>query len=1266
MSNSNSSTKWTKQQLEAIEERNSNLLVAAAAGSGKTAVLVERIIQRITDKDNPIDIDRLLIVTFTNAAAAQMRERIATALTKKIDEGIDIKYLQRQLTLLNKANITTIHSFCLDIIRKNFHCVDIDPGFRIADETEVVLLKLESLEELFESMYEEENKSEEFLKLVECYCGNRNDQFLQDIVLNIYEFIQSNPLPERWLVDNAKKFHIEEGQDFINTEWAETILIELRIQIRGMRDILVEALAQIKESEGLEPYFEALQKDLLTLDDLLLSIENKKATWDSVYNSFIQITFDRLKRCGKNADIVKKEQVKAIRDEVKLKLKKIREDFIYADNKEMIEEISYMKPILESLGQLVMEFQKRYSIKKKDKGLVDFNDLEHFCLKILIEVDEKNIIKPTDTAIQLKKHYEEIYIDEYQDSNEVQEVLLNAISRSDIDEPNLFMVGDIKQSIYRFRQAKPELFNNKYKLYSLETGEKNRKILLNKNFRSRSEVLEATNYLFGMLMSPVVGEIDYNDEAKLYTGANFGEVEKDNVITGGAVEINIIDMKKQEKISNIDEEDELDNIEEEQINEEELDSVQLEAKLIADRIKQLMTVTKDSIFKVFDNESGKYRKVRYKDIVILLRATKNWAEVFYEELSNEGIPVFADTSGGYFKTTEISTIMSLLQIIDNPIQDIPLLAVLKSPIGYFYAEELIDIRLCDKEVPFYEAMKKAVGLEGELGEKVKGFLTRLEAFRAKAIYMKTDELLWYLYTDTGYYSFVSAMAGGVQRQANLRMLFERARQYENTSYKGLFNFINFMNKLKSSNGDMGSAKIIGENEDVVRIMSIHKSKGLEFPIVFVSGTGKKFNMMDLNKSILLHQAMGYGPDYVSEERRISYASIAKQSIRQKVKLESLSEEMRILYVAMTRAKEKLIITGTAKDIKRLSLNWRWQEKSSDEKISEYQVLKGKSYLDWICTATIKHSDAIGLREYCEIDETDNNKGVITDKSSWEIKIWKREDFVKSKEEIKEEHQDFLEEFGQMEFIDETIEYSDKGKRLLEQLEWEYPYKEAEKIPVKLTVTELKRLFNTELGEESTIYNIDNTSYVPTIIKKPAFLEQNTDMTAVEKGTVLHFVMQHLKLNNVNSKQAIHEQLNHMVTKELLTRKDIESVNINKILDFFSSQLGKRMLKSKNMYREIPFTMNLNSCEVFKELEHDKYKNQNILLQGVIDCCFVENESIIIIDYKTDYVTKDNIDNIKNKYKIQIDYYAKALEQITPYKVSEKYIYLFWNGSIIQY
>lgn len=1218
-------TKWTDEQKQAIETRRCNLLVSAAAGSGKTAVLVERIIQIITSKDNPVDIDKLLVVTFTSAAAAEMRERIAMAITNELEKDPSSKNLQRQLTLLSRANITTMHSFCLDVIKNNFHVIELDPAFRILDETEGVLIKNEVLEELFEDKYEEGNQ--EFLDLVEAYSNSKDDEKLREIVLNLYRFSMSGPWPEKWLKEKSEEFNIATLEQLDNSSWMNVLKESIYIELQGLIELNRTAIELCSSTEGLEPYLDAFNDDA----SILVSIENAlDKDIKSLYNSIYNISFSKLKVVRKNkvSDVNIQDRVKAIRDSIKKKIKKFQEDIFVNSPEDMLIAIKNSYPFMKKLCDIVIEFKERFDNAKKERGTLDFNDLEHLCLKILSNEE-------IGVAASYREYFDEVLVDEYQDSNNVQEAIIDLVSRKKFDNPNVFMVGDVKQSIYRFRQAKPELFLEKYNTYSNTEGN-NRKIQLYKNFRSRLEVVNGVNYIFKELMSKTVGELEYTEDEALNLGASYPKVDDDNTMIGGEIELHILDKTNEL-------EDKKDDSEEEEIN-----SINLEARIVANRIKELIAGKDGKVYKVLDKHTGKYRKVTYKDIVILLRATKNWAEIFLDEVGAEGIPIYADTGTGYFESIEIRTVISLLKIIDNPMQDIPMIAVLRSPIIGLSSEELANIRLVNKDNYYYDNIKlisESREVDQDLSYKCREFLTKLNRWREKALYTPIDEFIWYVYDETAYYGYVGAMPNGVLRQANLRILFQRAKQYEETSFKGLFNFINFIDKLRKSSGDMGSAKILGENEDVVRIMSIHKSKGLEFPVVFLCGSGKQFNLMDLNSNILYHDELGLGPDYVDIEKRFSLSTIAKEAIKQKIKLETLSEEMRILYVAFTRAKEKLIITGSTKSVDKLASNCCLSASFSNNNILPSEVIKAKSYLEWICLALCKHKDGEVLRDLSSIQDV----VIIGDDSKWNIKLWKSIDLLVDNSE---ENVDNLN--NSVDILNKTV---DKNKEICAKLGYVYKYEDVTRMKSNFSVSDLKKKDYEEEELNST------ELYRTNIELKPRFLQEEKGLSSSEIGTAMHFVMQSLDLDKVNNREEIKEQLKSFLKLELISEEEYRAIAVDKLMKYFESNLGKRVLEAhergSKVLRELPFYTEINVIDVDKSLNND-VSEEKVRLQGVIDCFFQDRDNkIVLLDYKTDYIPKGGLNEFIDKYRAQLKYYKEALEKITECDVKECYLYSFY-------
>lgn len=1258
-------TKWTEEQELAINTRKCNLLVAAAAGSGKTAVLVERIIKMITEGENPVDIDKLLVVTFTNAAASEMRERIGDAISKALEKDPSSEVLQRQLALLNRASITTMHSFCLEVIKNNFHLIDLDPGFRIGDQTECELIKQDILADLFEDMYAKDDEC--FKDLVEAYGGSKSDDNLNSIILKFYNFIMSGPWPEAWLKDKVEEFNINSIEELEGKKWIEVLKESIILDLNNAYSMLTQARDIAEMGGGLEPYLVNIYPEIIQVEELKIALSEGIVKF---YNKLMGVSFGRLKSVRKASvhDERALEKTKSLRDESKKIIENLRDNVFETSLEEAVLGMKKMYPLMKCLKDLVIEFSNRYRDKKREKDILDFNDLEHLCLEILIDKDEEGNIKPSQVALEFKDKFEEVLVDEYQDSNTIQETIVGMVSRRDVENPNVFMVGDVKQSIYKFRQANPELFLEKYINYR-EFEDSNRKIMLYKNFRSREEIINGVNYIFKTLMSNTVGELEYDEKEALNLGASYGELNEENVEkeyideienlkVAGDIELNILNKAGNKEYSD----DELGE------EEEDLDSIQLEARIIGKKINELMNPGDGSHYMVFDKDLGKYRKIKYKDIVILLRATKNWAETFVDELGTYGIPVYADTGTGYFQTIEIRTILALLHIIDNPMQDIYILSALRSPIFSFTSEEFADLRLLNKDKYFFEIIKEVVDgtydetISKDLKEKCKYFLDYLNKWREKAAYMPIDEFIWFLYSDTSYYGYVGTMPNGIQRQANLRILFQRAKQYESTSFKGLFNFINFINKLKKSSGDMGSAKILGENENVVRIMSIHKSKGLEFPVVILGGTGKQFNKMDLREDILLHETLGIGTNCIDVKKRIKYDTLQKHAIKKKCELEVLSEEMRILYVAFTRAKEKLIITGAVSDLEKSCENWCKASASSEEnRINPGNVLKGKSYLDWIGMALTKHKDGDAIRNIGNGDITLN----LDDKSNWSFKSWDRSELLETNNNKKEKNNiDIFESNNWIESkkdIKEVIEIRDR-------LGFKYKYIESCNTPSNISVTELKRAHQEEEFMQESYNIIDNESNEENkkekIKRKPRFMEEKQEeFSAAKKGTITHFVMQHIDLDKVTYIDEIREEVLKMVKKELLTEEEGKVVNVFKIQKFFKSDLGQRMLSSyksgKKVYRELPFITEIPSSIIEKNLDPKIYGEEKVRLQGIIDAFFEEEDGYVLLDYKTDYVKEGEEEDFINKYKIQINLYKDTLNKILGEEVKEAYLYSFY-------
>ena len=1246
---------WTNEQKQAIYEKGNNILVAAAAGSGKTAVLVERIINKVIN-DN-IDIDKLLVVTFTNAAASEMRERILDAIYKKLEENPDSVNLQRQITLLNKASISTIHSFCLDVIRNNFYEIDISANFRIGDTAEIEMLKNDVLEDIFEKKYMDYDES--FLKLINTYTDYRGDEKLQNLILSIYKYIQSNPYPEKWLNEKVDSFNVDVNCDFADTLWGKVLLENIKNELESIVIKLENIKKDTLKFTELEKYSKVLQEDINNLQSIKLN------NWDEAYESINAVVWTKWPS-DKKVTLELKDVAKTVRDNAKKEFAKIA---IKYKSKEANEDIISMYEILDGLRKIVLEFSQEFTEKKREKNIIDFNDIEHLALKILVNEDGE----PTEVAKKYRQKFEEISIDEYQDSNLVQEKILTSISRGN----NIFMVGDIKQSIYKFRQARPELFTEKYSTYALKSdlnqSSKGLKIQLFKNFRSRQNVLDITNMVFENIMSKKLGNVDYNETEYLNYGANYPEPTK-KAQYAGIAELHIIDLKEQEEdyftedansnatnantleLSNFSKQEVAGANEEEEESDERIEDVVLEAKFVANKIKELL----NSDYQVYDRKVG-YRKIKPKDIAVLLRATSVLAPIYEKEISELGFPVFSDSSSTYLESMEVQTIMSLLKVIDNPMQDIPLVTVLRSSIFNFTDNDLMKIRLVERSGPFYESMLKArISVDIELRHKIDNTIEKLKKWKAEEKYTALDELIWKIYLDTGFYNYVTLLPNGNLRQANLKMLFEKAKQYEKASFKGLFNFINFIDKVKTSSGDLSAAKIIGENDDVIRIMSIHKSKGLEFPVVFLSSTGKKFNMQDLNSPILLDQDIGIGPQFIDSEKKIEYSTLAKEAIKIKSRVETISEEMRVLYVALTRAKEKLIITGMSKDLEKalkdkaqilemykinkkeqLCIEQAYsQEQPEDEKednslkINLNIVKKYISYLDW-------------LELVYEYNKNNHIEEVV------KLYTYQKEKLLKNFKIEQNEEKNVIEEIQKNASEAEKIVAEHTKAEIMDKLKWKYAFTESSKIPTKTSVTKLKEL-DAENDIDELIENAKNKRNSQTKLTiVPKFLEKAQKLNAAQKGTVIHLCVQKLDESKEYSLEDIKEFIDNLKERHIISEVEADSVNTNLLYRYTKSVLWQEIKQAKEVHKEQPFYVNIPAKKIYDEAE----ENEMILVQGIIDLYFIDKEGkLVLVDYKTDYVENGNVAKLEEKYKVQLDLYKEALEKTLNRKVDRAMIW----------
>lgn len=1256
---------WTTEQQQVIDLRNRNILVSAAAGSGKTAVLVERIVKIITDKNHPVDIDHLLIVTFTNAAAAEMRERIGNAIEKALDEQPGNEHLLRQLTLIHNAQITTIDSFCLYVVRNHFHEIDLEPNFRIGDEGELKLLREDVLGRVLEQNYEE--PSEAFSDFVEGYASGRTDAALNEMILQLYEFSRSYPWPEKWLDSFVGIYRIENREELDRAEWLAPLTQNIRFVLKDCEQLLKQALAVTQQDDGPDMYEKAVRSDLEKYESL-----SKLTSFCELSVALSDIKYDRLASSrGFEGDPDKLELVKSLREQAKDVVKKLCKQYFFCSPEMMIEQLERTEPMLEEIVRLTKQFADEFAAAKRRKNLVDFHDVEHFALQILVDEETE---KAKKTAEEFRDTFEEIMIDEYQDSNEVQETLLCSISREERGENNIFMVGDVKQSIYRFRLARPELFMKKYDSYSLEESTTQR-IDLHKNFRSREEVLTCTNDIFYKIMVRSLGNVEYDAEAALYPGASYP------VSADFTPEILLADSN-----------DEL-------LEDTELtDKKTLEAKIVAEEIKHLMKTQP-----VTDKAAGTLRAARYSDIVILLRSLSGWADSLVEVLNENGIPAHTVSSTGYFSTVEVQTVLSMLRLLDNPRQDIPMAAVLRSPMAGLTDEELAVLRLEDGSVPFHEAvLELAEGLYEEDGQKeisdseadseadqkqgrnadektenhieitahrkLLKFYKKYKQLRQLVPDTPIHELIEIILRETGYGHYVAAMPAGNRRTANLNMLLEKAAAYEKTSYKGLFHFVRYIDELQKYDVDFGEADMVGENEDVVRIMSIHKSKGLEFPIVIVSGMGKNFNKQDTRSKMVLHPELGIGLDYMDGKKRIKSPTIAKKAIAKQIDLENLGEELRVLYVALTRAKEKLILTGTLKDAPEKLEFFRQQanlSKAADRPLS-YLTREGASgYLDWILPAVLSYGDKYPVRivEAAELvlDEVENQL---------------------------EQNEDLTERIEEIEAADTQL-----VGQLKQRFSQRYPYQTDILRKNKYSVSELKHRAMREKFEaeqEETIPAFLEEPVTPTIplfIQREESVEQETANRGALRGTAVHRVME---CYDFTSEKSVQEQMDAMEKEEKITADMRTLVKERIVADFVSSETGKRMALAQRggaLYREKPFVMGFTEEELERygfgagaqmieneaqtENAQQEIMSENVsqenhmheedltLIQGIIDVFWIEDDGITVLDYKTDRV--DTAQELIDRYATQLKLYADALERVfatRKLKVKEILIYSF--------
>lgn len=1267
--------KFTPEQQRVIELHNSNILVSAAAGSGKTAVLVERIIRMICDGEHPADIDRLLIVTFTNAAAAEMRERIAAGITARLETDPGNEHIQKQSALLHNAQITTIDSFSLFLIRNHFNEIGLDPDFRVADEGEIKLLQQEVLAQLLEDAYAGQfvpETPEQFHACVEYFCPGGRESVLEQHILNLSRYAGSFPWPAEWLEERKNDYAAGDMEALVHSDYGQYLTERVNRTVEGCLEKLREVKRLCELPDGPYMYGELTEAEIEQLERLTSckDLEEQAAKIPAV-------TFARLpSKKDDSVDPAKRELAKAIRNSVKDTLSDLSESYFKTPLELAVEQGKACREPLRMLLDLVLEFDRRLLAAKQERHLIDFSDMEHYALQILLKrekveesdgtgtdrTETKYRIVPSDVAMEYRQYFQEILIDEYQDSNLVQEYLLSAISGEEEGRYNRFMVGDVKQSIYKFRLARPELFLEKYDTYQ-ETGDLCR-IDLAKNFRSRIQVVDAVNDVFSRIMSREIGGIAYDDKAALYPGAVYPAQEDP------AYGSELLLIRKPEKGER----------EESGIGEQhaegagvlvDYDNVrQLEALAIAARIKQL----KGSL-QVMEKSTGELRPVRYSDMVILLRTTSGWDEEFKKILEQQGIPVYITSKTGYFGALEVQELLQFLRVLDNPRQDIPLFGVMQSVFGGFTQEEIAQIRSggeghSRKRMTLYEALKEvaqsgrtveegeeisageSAGEEAELSQKADTFLQRIGHYRDLTPFTSIRDLLQRILDDYDYLNYVTALPAGSKRRANVEMLLTKASAFEKTSYFGLFHFIRYMEQLEKYDVDYGEADTLDENADVVRIMSIHKSKGLEFPVVFVSGLSKRFNMQDANQSLIVDMDLGVAVDYVDSVRRIKNKTLRRTVLSAKMKEDNLAEELRVLYVALTRAREKLILTAV---LDKADEKWELAQMTGQERLTYLDFCEAGSYMDFLLPILPQTGIAV---------KTLRTEDLAVEELRKQLRMGDRREQLR------------LIACGETTLTGDPEENERKLMYLRERFAYQYPHPGLQKLYTKTTVSELKIAAMAE-KDEAAFHTFEEKEVVPYI---PGFRREQEKVSGAVRGNAFHRTMELLDFtylftesglftgcpNNYEEyrrgldKNRLQNRLEEFLQRETislrLTEEYAKAVSLPKILNFLEQELAYRMWRAQEqglLYREQPFVLGIDA----KRLDPDLPEGEKVLIQGIIDVFFIEDGEIVLLDYKTDVI--DSLEALWNRYNVQIQYYEEALTKLMQMPVKERILYSFY-------
>lgn len=1171
--------RWTEDQKKIIEMRNSNILVSAAAGSGKTAVLVERIYSRVMDREHPIDVDRFVVVTFTKAAAAQMRDRLRDRFETALAQDPENVHLQRQTGLISTAHISTVHSFCGYVIQNYFHRIGLDPSYRMGTNSELALLQTEILDQMLEEEYEAQKP--DFVEFASMSMFNRTDAGMSDMIRQVYHTAMSSPFPKKWLEQMERFLEIEDEEEWKSSEFCSMLMEECHRIVEGVRVGTQKLLQCCHEPAGpyyYEPYIEELAQICETLA--------KAETYDDFWEAVQHVSFGTMrKKKDDSVEEARRLYVYEERNEYKKIMTQMKEQFFARTVEENLEDLEAMGSKIKTVLRLVRCFMERYTQEKRERNIVDFNDLEQLALEILLTWDEaaKSFV-PSEAAKELSEFFEEIMIDEYQDSNRVQDTLLRSVSRDGRSgrHPNRFMVGDVKQSIYRFRNACPELFVEKLYRYETDGSGPDRRIDLHQNFRSREIILEGTNRVFDRIMHSDLGGVEYDKDARLQCGRTFPKTSYETA-------------KKTDTYVILSGQD-----------------AELEGRLIATKIRE-MTAREHPLYV---EDGGSYRPAEYRDIVILVRSVKSVGQAYFNVLTQAGIPVVMEHSQGFFDTREIRLMTSMLQVLDNPHQDMPLAAVLVSPMFSFTEEELAQIRSGSREMDLYDSLCR-YERSGVLLDKIENFRQLLNRLREKISYATAAELIRDIYEATGIYEAVRMMPDGIKRTANMDGLMEQARQFDSTTYHGLFQFVRYINRIQEQKEELGEVNLAGEEENVVRIMTIHKSKGLEFPICIVGAMGKRLKK-NSTSFLTICQEIGMASDIIDNEARTKKENIYNRLLKRKNELADLGEEMRILYVAMTRAKEKLILVGCAKEVKQRELH--------------YQGRTGmNTYLEMVMPAVMTEPDYFTL-QYVE-----------------------EEELVQT--EAAEQLREHLEEESLYNF-DTSIVYDEEIHGWLELLDGVVK-KEREPLPVKVSVSDLKVKSMEELDTED--FTILTHEEAEEEMPVPAFMQKEAAVADARRGaaygTIWHQVMAAIPFLADASAAELEEEVERLVLAGRLRQEEKEVIRCHKLQRFFASGLGRQMCQAAaegRLYREQPFVIEKPAHEIFPE----RSETETVLVQGIMDAFYEEDSGLVLVDYKTDAIQNGEEAILTERYQTQMRLYKEALENMTGKRVERCVLYSF--------